>query len=201
MKISLKSLQLGYGERYRFYQKNFFLLTKRSKHSSIALTTLETLADTLIYFAWKCTFEISAQICRGARLWAGLALYRMVCLHLEKVKKETIIRGHFSRQILVDHFTFLQSHFEMMVCILTADRTCGPDEWTCKSKSRQCIPVSWVCDDHNDCDDSSDEDVCSKYLTEIYVGGIILHTVDGLIVPDVHRWWISSISSNHSTSP
>ena len=43
------------------------------------------------------------------------------------------------------------------------ERTCGPEEWACKSKSGQCIPNAWVCDDHEDCDDKSDEEVCSKY--------------------------------------
>ena len=42
------------------------------------------------------------------------------------------------------------------------ERTCGPEEWACKSKSGQCIPNAWVCDDHEDCDDKSDEEVCSK---------------------------------------
>ena len=43
------------------------------------------------------------------------------------------------------------------------ERTCGPEEWACKSKSGQCIPNAWVCDDHEDCDDKSDEEVCSKF--------------------------------------
>ena len=45
------------------------------------------------------------------------------------------------------------------------ERTCGPEEWTCKSKNGQCIPNAWVCDDHEDCDDKSDEEVCSKYIS------------------------------------
>jgi len=47
---------------------------------------------------------------------------------------------------------------------LCSDRTCGPDEWTCKSKD-QCIPASWVCDDHKDCEDSSDEEICNQTCT------------------------------------
>lgn len=43
------------------------------------------------------------------------------------------------------------------------ERTCGPEEWACKSKSGQCIPNAWVCDDHEDCDDKSDEEICSKF--------------------------------------
>ena len=53
MKISLKSLQLGYGERCCFYRKKLTLLTKRSKHWSIAVASLDTLKDTLIYLQWK----------------------------------------------------------------------------------------------------------------------------------------------------
>ena len=42
-------------------------------------------------------------------------------------------------------------------------RPCGSEEWTCKSHNGECIPLSWVCDDHEDCDDKSDEKDCSKY--------------------------------------
>ncbi len=41
-----------------------------------------------------------------------------------------------------------------------ANRTCGADEWSCSNG--QCIPIAWVCDEHDDCDDASDEQVCSK---------------------------------------
>ena len=42
-------------------------------------------------------------------------------------------------------------------------RPCGSEEWTCKSHNGECIPLSWVCDDHEDCDDKSDEKDCSKF--------------------------------------
>ena len=45
-------------------------------------------------------------------------------------------------------------------------RPCGSEEWTCKSHNGECIPLSWVCDDHEDCDDKSDEKDCSKYHTQ-----------------------------------
>lgn len=45
---------------------------------------------------------------------------------------------------------------------ITASRTCGPEEWSCQSGNGQCIPLAWVCDEHEDCDDASDEKVCSK---------------------------------------
>ncbi len=48
--------------------------------------------------------------------------------------------------------------------VFSVDRTCGPEEWTCRSNNGQCIPLTWVCDDHNDCDDKSDEEVCSKLI-------------------------------------
>ena len=43
-------------------------------------------------------------------------------------------------------------------------RPCGSEEWTCKSHNGECIPLSWVCDDHEDCDDKSDEKDCSKFI-------------------------------------
>ena len=56
-------------------------------------------------------------------------------------------------------------------------RTCGPEEWTCKSKNGECIPLSWVCDDHQDCDDKSDEKGCSKlnHQREEGEGDLFLH--------------------------
>ena len=46
--------------------------------------------------------------------------------------------------------------------MLTVERPCGAEEWTCASGKGQCIPMAWVCDEHEDCDDASDEQVCSK---------------------------------------
>ena len=40
----------------------------------------------------------------------------------------------------------------------SAERTCGVEEWTCQSGKGQCIPMAWVCDEHEDCDDASDMD-------------------------------------------
>ena len=51
-----------------------------------------------------------------------------------------------------------------LLCVYSlVGRPCGPEEWTCKSHNGECIPLSWVCDDHEDCDDKSDEKDCSKY--------------------------------------
>ena len=58
-------------------------------------------------------------------------------------------------------------------------RPCGSEEWTCKSHNGECIPLSWVCDDHEDCDDKSDEKDCSKYkadLTEANIPGDVINS-------------------------
>ena len=41
--------------------------------------------------------------------------------------------------------------------LFLASRTCGPEEWSCRSRSGQCIPLAWLCDEHEDCEDASDE--------------------------------------------
>jgi len=46
---------------------------------------------------------------------------------------------------------------------LTAEQDleeCAEDEWSCHQKGF-CVPLSWVCDSHPDCEDGSDEKVCS----------------------------------------
>ena len=46
--------------------------------------------------------------------------------------------------------------------VFSVERPCGAEEWTCASGKGQCIPMAWVCDEHEDCDDASDEQVCSE---------------------------------------
>ena len=62
-------------------------------------------------------------------------------------------------------FFNLITRYIFLIPLFLVERTCGPEEWACKSKSGQCIPNAWVCDDHEDCDDKSDEEVCSKFNT------------------------------------
>lgn len=42
------------------------------------------------------------------------------------------------------------------------EKVCGVDEFTCRSASGECVPLTWMCDDNPDCSDGSDEKACSK---------------------------------------
>ena len=44
---------------------------------------------------------------------------------------------------------------------LCTKRTCDSEEWRCQTGDK-CLPVAWVCDGTSDCDDGSDERVCTK---------------------------------------
>jgi len=46
--------------------------------------------------------------------------------------------------------------------LITEQKLCGPDEFTCKSTPGECVPLTWMCDDNDDCSDRSDEKSCSK---------------------------------------
>lgn len=50
----------------------------------------------------------------------------------------------------------------MSVCILTAQVTCDDSHFQCLSDG-ECIPDVWVCDNEEDCEDSSDERHCREY--------------------------------------
>ena len=63
---------------------------------------------------------------------------------------------------LKDSSNFSNDYILVLFLCLPVGRTCSPEEWTCKSKTGECIPLSWVCDDHEDCEDKSDEKGCSK---------------------------------------
>lgn len=45
---------------------------------------------------------------------------------------------------------------------LTEVKSCGPEEFTCRGKGGECVPLTWMCDDNADCSDGSDEKACSK---------------------------------------
>lgn len=41
-------------------------------------------------------------------------------------------------------------------------RNCTEDQFACKSRNGECVPLGWVCDFNADCMDGSDEDGCSE---------------------------------------
>ena len=43
-----------------------------------------------------------------------------------------------------------------MVCSVPG-QTCAPGLWQCE-KSKECLPIEYLCDNIDDCDDASDED-------------------------------------------
>lgn len=45
---------------------------------------------------------------------------------------------------------------------MAEQRVCGAEEFTCRSTPGKCVPLTWMCDDTNDCPDGSDEKSCSK---------------------------------------
>jgi hypothetical protein len=49
---------------------------------------------------------------------------------------------------------------------LTDVKKCTTEEFTCRSRPGECIPLSWMCDDNPDCTDGSDEKACSKTVTK-----------------------------------
>lgn len=51
--------------------------------------------------------------------------------------------------------------------IVTGERVCGKDEFTCRSGHGECVPLTWMCDDNPDCTDGSDEKACSKGKNKI----------------------------------
>ncbi len=43
-------------------------------------------------------------------------------------------------------------------------KTCTSEEFACKNNDGECIPLSWMCDQNDDCTDGSDEAACSKLI-------------------------------------
>lgn len=43
-----------------------------------------------------------------------------------------------------------------LVCAVPGESSCSYGEWSCKNSS-ECIEISYLCDDVNDCEDHSDE--------------------------------------------
>ncbi|KAK3912221.1 Very low-density lipoprotein receptor [Frankliniella fusca] len=41
-------------------------------------------------------------------------------------------------------------------------KTCSPEQFTCRSGEGECVPLTWMCDNHPDCSDASDEKACNE---------------------------------------
>lgn len=41
-------------------------------------------------------------------------------------------------------------------------KECTQEQFTCRSKLGECVPLTWMCDGSKDCSDGSDERACSK---------------------------------------
>jgi len=70
-----------------------------------------------------------------------------------------------TRYVIVRNLRFVYQvkQSESFLCMLCLYAACSSDEFQCKN-SRDCIPVTWVCDEENDCEDSSDEQNCRELL-------------------------------------
>lgn len=75
--------------------------------------------------------------------------------------------------------------------LITENKTCSAEEFTCRTNDGECVPLSWLCDQNNDCSDGSDEANCSKYLTFIFN---IIHNLLSIIIK-------ITILGIHSTIP
>jgi hypothetical protein len=56
-----------------------------------------------------------------------------------------------------------------VVVLLTEEKVCSPEEFTCRALPGECVPLTWMCDDNPDCSDESDEKACSKQTRCTYV--------------------------------
>lgn len=67
------------------------------------------------------------------------------------------------------NYSTLLSHIISFVCLFVRlvipfaeGKICASDEFTCRGKPGECVPLTWMCDGNFDCSDGSDERSCSK---------------------------------------
>jgi len=58
------------------------------------------------------------------------------------------------------NFKYITYTSKQKLCRFSVGKTCPSNQFQCTNK-HDCLPVQWVCDGHEDCDDGSDEpDTC-----------------------------------------
>ena len=104
-----------------------------------------------MYF-WKCIF-FKVFFSSGVFPTNGSAtVTRTASVAMMKATASAMHRGALKRYYSGDDGDLLKHHQ-----IFQDDpRTCDPSQFTC-AQGRDCVPRSWICDTHADCEDGSDE--------------------------------------------
>lgn len=67
------------------------------------------------------------------------------------------MKTHYAAQ----QFYKIKSSLRLVYFVFFAIETCSPEEFHCAKHQPKCVPMTTVCDGHNDCVDGSDEVRCN----------------------------------------